>query len=125
MADHNYNAVMVAAVAADGTGASNVTPPLRGLLWGFHIAYNAALDAGTDVTIQVQTVSGEWVTLLTISNNKTSGFYPLQLAAVKTDGALSGMYSHYALTDECLRFTVAQGGTQAIANAVRVIAKIL
>lgn len=124
MADQNYNAVMVAGVAADGTGTSNATPPLRGVLWGFHITYNSGLAAGTDVTIQAQLASGTWATLLTISNNKTSGFYPLQFASVKPDGVASGAFAHYVLTDERLRFTVAGGGTQAIADAVTVIAKI-
>lgn len=124
-ADELFGIMMKADVAADGTGTSNSTPALKGMLWGFYVKYHASIDAGTDVTIKTTLPDGTQVTLLTITNNKTSGFYPLRMTEKKNDGTDSGGYGVYALTDDVLSFTVAQGGASALTDGVKVYIKIV
>ncbi len=123
--DELYTMAMAADVAADGTGTSNQTPMLKGMLWGFYVTYHASLDAGTDVTIKAVLSDGTEITLLTLTNNKTSGLYPVRLVEKKADGTDGTGATYYALTDDRLYFTVAGGGAPAIADAVKVYAKII
>lgn len=97
-------------VSTDAAGAgSTTTEQLRGLLWGFYFNYSASADAGTDVTVSV--AYGDLsVTILTVTDNKTDGWYPLQISAVGSTGASNGTNIPLPLTGVKLTFTIAGGG---------------
>lgn len=86
-----------AAVGANGVATANASSPIRlnGKLLGVHIKYNDAPPAATtDVTIKVAAATpNPEMTLLTISDAATDGwFYPAVQACDTAGAAIAGAY---------------------------------
>lgn len=82
MGRSKLNVVSLKAVA-DGSGDCVIaSAPVSGKVKGIRVKYESSSAAGTDVTI---TSSGQ--TLLTLTNNNTSGFYYPKVSAEDGAGA--------------------------------------
>ncbi len=75
---------------SSGDGAET-NPVVRcGYIEAIHVDYHGSADAGTDVIIDVPGQGLQSVTVLTLTNNKTDGWwYPRGLACDATGGAHS------------------------------------
>jgi hypothetical protein len=94
------------------TGDTTTSVPINGRLLGVHIDYDADAHANTDVT--VATTSAPVTTILTISNNKTDGwYYPLHAlhgstgTAVTYDGTRPVLDYYYL--DDYVKVTMGDG----------------
>jgi hypothetical protein len=98
--------------SATGTG---MTSAYSGLLMGVKLDYHASAPNTTDVTLAE--AGGGSRTLLTVSNNNTSGaYYPTVEAQDGTGAAVSGVRLPIALGGTALQVTVAQ--SNALTEAV-------
>lgn len=96
-----------------GTSTANVDSGkiIRGFLVGAYVQYNDSPPAATtDVTIKTKGITNVLPSynLLVITNLATSGFYPSQMAGVKsTDGTASGQYV-YPYVEDIVNIAIAQ-----------------
>jgi hypothetical protein len=98
--------------SATGTGT---TSAYSGLLLGVKLDYHASAPNTTDVTLSE--AGGGSRTLLTVSNNNTSGaYYPTVEAQDTAGAAVSGVRLPIALGGTALQVTVAQ--SNALTDAV-------
>lgn len=121
MRDEFYEYTISASTNAGGTGTSADTPQLRGTLWGFVLDYSSSAASTTDVTIKAR-VAETTVTLLTITDNNTDGYYPLQIQAKLPNNSSAG-YTQYILTGDRIFFEIAQGGT-SVTDCVKLTVKV-
>lgn len=105
--------------AAGGSGDTTDGSARAGQLLAIGIDYHGSADAGTDVVVSCANPAGPALTLLTVSNNKTDGWYYPRAGAVSA--------ANVAITDSHvpmpfygnLKVAVAQAGG-ALAGAVNV-----
>lgn len=94
-------AVTVDVLISGTTGSAN-TPVIDGRLLAVHLDYESGTNATTDVTISRAT--GDLIpaeTLLTVSNNATSGWYRPRASLVDSSGAaISGGYDTYGISGQ-------------------------
>lgn len=96
--------------AADGTGTDTDTYQRSGWIEAINLDYAAGADAGTDATISCVSGPGQDLTILTVSNNKTDGWYYPRALAHTPAGVQQAAYELKIPFKGVLRLTVAQGG---------------
>lgn len=120
--DEAQNYVLKVSTNASGSGTSDYSPMLWGVLWGFIFDFSASAPSTTDVTVKAS-VAGQEVTLLTLTDVNTDGAYPIQMTSYTPANVAAG-YVHYILTGEKIYFTVAQGGA-SVTDCVTMVIKVL
>lgn len=89
-------------VVVDGVAGSANTPVIDGRLLAVHLDYESGTNATTDVTIS--RAAGDAIpaeTLLTVSNNATSGWYRPRAGVVNSSGAaITGGYDTYGISGQ-------------------------
>jgi hypothetical protein len=73
--------------AADGAGAATDAVVRSGRILAGGIDYHASAAAGTDVVISVVNPAGPALSILTVTNNKTDGWYYPRAGAVSPANA--------------------------------------
>ena len=98
--------------STDGTGAGTDTASYQrsGFIEAINIDYASGADAGTDVTISCVGGPGQDLTILTVSNNKTVGWYQPRTVAHTLAGVAQTAYEIKVPFKGYLKLTVAQGG---------------
>lgn len=109
MARVEHIRLVVNTAATTGIGSAALTQYLTGKLLAIGLDYHADIDAGTDVTVSVSSPSGPTQTLLTVSNNKTDGWYYPRAGAVST--------ANSAITDSAVEIPFAGLLSVAVADA--------
>lgn len=74
MIRHEQLTVTAAGSAGSATGSATTGKPLAGKLLAVHLDYSASMAATSDVTLTC-TIQGKALTLLTVSDNATDGWY--------------------------------------------------
>lgn len=99
-------------ITTDGSGAGTATAAnsRQGFIEAVNIDYAASADAGTDVVISCVEGPGQDLTILTVSNNKTDGWYYPRVMSHSPAGAAQASYEIKVPFKGYLRLTVAQGG---------------
>lgn len=99
-------------VTTDGSGAGTATAAnlRQGFIEAINLDYAASADAGTDVTITSIEGPGQDLTILTVSNNKTDGWYYPRTVAHTLAGVAQASYEIKVPFKGYLRLAVAQGG---------------
>lgn len=114
----NHVRIPVDIPATTGVGSTTLSQPLEGKLLAVGLNYHASADAGTDVVVSVTDPAGPVHTLLTVSNNKTDGWY-YPRAAATTSALVAITNSHVEIPFAgYLSVAVADGGASALAPCV-------
>lgn len=118
---------MVRVNSTSGTGTATGEQSLYGLLMGLYFDFHASADAGSDTTVQIVTPQGVTITVLTLTNINTDGYYVVVREGVGATGTGIGQYFPILLAGGKLKVTIAQDGstTPARTDAVTVTAFIM
>lgn len=107
-------------ISAAGSGSKTLGQYLSGKLLAIGIDYHASIDAGTDVVVSVSSPSGPAQTLLTVTDNKTDGwYYPRAGAVLPANTAITNSFVQIPFAG-LLSVSVAQGGSSALSPGVTV-----
>ena len=106
--------------AADGAGAATDTVARSGQIVAVGIDYHAGTAVGTDVVISVANRAGPALPILTVTNNKTDGwYYPRASAVSPTNAPITNSHVPIAFHGQ-LSAAVAEAGG-ALTAAVKVV----
>lgn len=88
------------AVGANGAATANAdTKVIVGMLGAVQIKYLDTPPATTDVIIKTKGANAPSITLLTLTDKNTDGFFPVRVEEVGNTGAGLGVYSPYLISD--------------------------
>lgn len=93
-----------------GNGTATAANQRQGWIEAIDVDYASSADAGTDVTISCVDGPGRDITILTLSNNKTDGWYYPRAVAHSPAGAAQSSYEVKIPFKGFLRLSIAQGG---------------
>lgn len=99
-----------ASTDGSGDGIDTAAYSRQGWIEAIDVDYAGTADAGTDVVISCVSGPGRDLTILTLTNNKTDGWYYPRAVAHTPAGVAQTSYEVKIPFKGFLKLTVAQGG---------------
>lgn len=99
--------VTAAGSAGSATGATTTTAIVEGRIYSVHLDYSTGHTTGTDVVLKTAGTNMPSFTVLSLTNNKTDGWYYPRVAAHTTTGGATGGSAFMLAVFDALQLTVA------------------